>query len=105
MRKTQQKNRHLLVMAGTVLVLALSACGPSKADATPTMSVQQIYTAAFHTLTAQQATQMALTPPTATASQTPPATVTPTKPSSVGTAATLAGGGQACDNSVFVNDV
>jgi hypothetical protein len=110
MRRTTWKTQYLFVMTSVLAILTISACGPSKADATPTMSVDEIYTAAFYTLSAQQATQLALTPPTPTASETPPATVAPptlaaTLP--LGTAPTLAGGGSAqlCDNSVYVNDV
>jgi Ig-like domain-containing protein len=101
---------HLLPMAAIVVVLALSACGPAKPAPTPTMSVDAIYTAAFHTLTAQQATQLALTPPTPMPTSTPPPTVAPPptiNPGLVlGSPTTGAGGAvQACDSSLYVNDV
>ncbi len=109
MRNKNQNMRHLLVMVTAAVMLTLTACGPGNADATPTMSVEEIYTAAFHTLSAQQATQLALTPPTSTPSQTPLPTVAPPTLSTIlplGTAATLAGGAvQICDNSVYINDV
>ncbi|MGZ6316912.1 MAG: NBR1-Ig-like domain-containing protein [Anaerolineales bacterium] len=101
--------RHLLIIASMVTLLTLAACGAGNADATPTMSVAEIYTAAFHTLSAQQATQLALTPPTSTPSKTPPPTVAPpTLPATAGfgTAPTTVGGGvQSCNSSVFINDV
>ena len=90
-----------------LLVLLLSACGPANADATPTLAVDAIFTAAFHTLEAQQATQKALTPPTNTPSPSPFPTLPP--PSPFATAAfassTPGGGGLVCDNSAFVSDV
>ena len=109
MRKTNRSTRYLLVIVSALLMLTISACGPSNADATPTMSVDEIYTAAFKTLSAQQATQLALTPPTpytladsATDCSTPHTRCD----TALGTAPTLAGGGaQLCDNCVFVSDV
>jgi hypothetical protein len=110
MRTTTPIIRHLLVFVSALLVLLLSACGPSAADATPTMSVDAIYTAAYQTISAQQATQLALTPPTPIPSLTPSPTFAPppTLSSSLpfGTAATSIGGGTTgCDSSVYVSDV
>ena len=85
MRNQQQNKRHLLIIVTAVLMLGLTACGPGNADATPTMSVDAIYTAAFHTLAAQQATQLALTPPTPSPSPTIAPTVAP--PTAAATAA------------------
>ena len=106
MRNQQQNKRHLLIIVTAVLMLGLTACGPGNADATPTMSVDAIYTAAFHTLAAQQATQLALTPPTPLPSPTIAPTVAPPTAAATlpGTAPTLAGG-TLCDSSVYVNDV
>ncbi len=101
--------------ACALLLMALvSACG-AKATPTPTaLSVEAVYTAAFQTLMAQQATQQALTPPTST--PLPPtglptlaltaaplptfAFTTPTPGGAIG-----GGGTGACDNSAFVADV
>ncbi|MGE5072412.1 MAG: NBR1-Ig-like domain-containing protein [Anaerolineae bacterium] len=115
MRINDKPLRLLMPAFALAAVLALSACGPAKPEPTPTMSVDAIYTAAFQTLSAQQATQMALTPPTPLPTQTPlPTVAVPTSAtSSTGVpvsgsttaASTNAGGAQACDNSVFVNDV
>ena len=89
--------------------LSLSACGPSKTDAIPTMSVDAIYTAAFHTLTAQHATQLALTPPTSTPSPQPSATITlpPTVAaiSPLGTGTAAGGAAQLCDDAAYVKDM
>jgi hypothetical protein len=94
----------------SALVLAVSgACGSSKADATPTLSVEAVFTAAVQTLQAQQATQLALTPPTATASPSPFPTLAlpspaPTLPFVV---PTTSGGSTAsgCNNAAYVADV
>jgi hypothetical protein len=94
-----------------LLLLVLTACGPG--NATPTVSVDAVYTAAYSTMLAQQATQLALTPPTATATLTPLPTLPPTaaslptlaftSPTAGGTFNT--GGSGACDSSSFVADV
>lgn len=108
MRNPRMNFRHLVLVLAAATSLALSACGPSKADATPTMSVDAIYTAAFHTLTAQRATQLALTP-SATASPLPSPTLAPpataSTPLLLGSPTTSVGVGTLCDSSVFVNDV
>ena len=90
-----------------LLLVLLAACGP---QATPTLDVQAIYTSAYATLLAQQATQLALTPPTSTP---PPPTALPTlpPPSPIATyvfaSPTLGSGGSvgACNSSAFVADV
>jgi hypothetical protein len=98
--------RHLLpLIAATALLL--TACGAKNADATPTMSVDAIYTSAFYTLEAQQATQLALTPPS-TPTKAPSPTVAPPTSATLlqpGTGTAGAGLAQGCDNSVYVNDV
>jgi Ig-like domain-containing protein len=115
MRRIEIKFSLVMPMLAIAALLALSACGPAKPEPTPTMSVDAIYTAAFQTLSAQQATQLALTPPTPLPSQTPlPTVAVPTTgasttglPVSGSTTAPSSGAGsaQACDNSTFVNDV
>jgi hypothetical protein len=113
MRRNQERFRLPLLALAVAALLALSACGPAKPEPTPTMSVDAIYTAAFQTLSAQQATQLALTPPTPVATQTPLPTIAVPTGSSPGVpvsgsttaASPAAGGAPACDSSVFVNDI
>jgi hypothetical protein len=105
------KSRHWLLEASVLLVLLLSACGPANADATPTQSVEEIYTAAYQTTIAQQATQLALTPPTNTPlpspTPLPAATLPPVPVATFAFASPTLGSvvGSACDNSAFVSDV
>jgi hypothetical protein len=75
------------------------------------LGVEAIYTAAYQTLIAQQATVIALTPPTSTVTPTAPPTLPPL-PLPAGTTAfttatlpVIGGGGSACDNAAFVKDV
>jgi Ig-like domain-containing protein len=97
----------LAILAG-VVTLSVWGAGASGA-ATPTLSVDAIYTSAFQTFTAQQATQLALTPPTPTPSPTLfPTLPVPTQPLLLPTAAispTGPSGVVGCDNSVYVKDV
>lgn len=101
--------RNVLIALALVLMLTLSACGGADANATPTLSVDAIFTAAFQTLSAQQATQLALTPPTATPSPSPSPTLAPPPTQSTGllfgSPTTSSGGAQTCDNAVYVKDV
>jgi hypothetical protein len=76
------------------------------------MSVDAIYTAAFRTLMAQEATQQALTPPTPAATNTtfptlaPAPTLSQGLPFGTSTTSALGGGGvSGCDDAVFVADV
>jgi len=96
-------------MAALLIVVLLTACGSADADATPTMGVDAIFTAAFQTLEAQQATQLALTPPTNTPSPSPFPTLPPPSPASTLPPLTgstpLGGGAGVCDNSAYVADV
>ncbi len=110
MRNQHISIRHLLPMAAAIAVFTLTACGPGKPAPTPTMSVDAIYTAAFQTLTSQQATQIALTPPTVAPTDTPFPTLAP--PPTLGSitafgspTAALSGGGVGCDSSVFAGDI
>lgn len=107
-----QKHRHWLRAVSALLLFALAACGPAKATATPTMSVDAIYTAAYETLMAQQATNVALTPPTSTPAPTEAPTLPPLVLASpiatfafASPTAGLTGGAGACDSSAFVADV
>ncbi len=104
-----------LSLACLPLVLLLTACGPSQANATPTQSVAEIYTAAFQTISAQQATQLASTPPTNTplpsptvvqATLPPPPSPLATFSFASPTSGSVGGGSSgACDSGVFVSDV
>ncbi len=109
MRRLKIVPRPALAAAGAVLVLVLSACGPAAAPAVPTINVTAIYTSAFQTFTAQQATQQALTKPTATPLLTPAPLVPNTGATgavpATGGGTASAGGTQACDNSTYVRDV
>jgi hypothetical protein len=109
MRKGTASPLLLLNVLVASAALALSACGSAQATATPAMSVDAVYTAAFNTLTAQQATALALTPPTSTATATLFPTLPPPPTLSVlpfGTATSSVGGGvSGCNNSAYVNDV
>ncbi len=106
----QRRNTHsghrwlgLCILAA----VGLGACTSAPADLTPTVGVEAIYTAAVETYQAQQATQLALTPPTATPSPSPFPTQPPLSPFptiSFATAAPAAGS-SACDNAAYVADV
>jgi hypothetical protein len=102
--KTAKLNRLMIVFA-IILMLALSACGSANANATPTLSVDAIYTAAFQTLSAQQATQLALTPPTQTPSPTLTSVPTHSGGFQFGSPTTSSGVVQGCNNAAFVKDV
>ena len=110
MHKTDDKVRPVLIVFAVVLMLALSACGAGNANATPTLSVDAIFTAAFQTLSAQQATQLALTPPTDTPLPTalPSLTPLPTQPGGLlFVTSTNSSGvvGTSCNKAAYVNDV
>jgi len=118
MRKSTVMHRRAIALVATALLLAtLTACGAQGPIPTPTIDVTAIYTSAFQTLAAQQATQAALTPPTATASQTAAPTVPVPATGATGgvpgaggpTAASSStgttGGTQVCNNATYVSDV
>ncbi len=113
MRFTNHKSGHWLRWPFALMFLLLSACAPGNADATPTLSVDAIYTAAYQTAAAQQATQLALTPPTDTPLPPTEAATLPPLPSPLPTflfstptaGSIIGGGGGACDSSAFVADV
>jgi hypothetical protein len=105
-----KKIGNLGIFLALFLMLTLSACGSANADATPTMSVDAIFTAAFQTLSAQQATQLALTPPPETPSPTlfPTPALLPTQSGSLlfgSPTSSFAGGAVGCDSSSYVKDV
>jgi hypothetical protein len=107
--RTQNTNtgRNKL-LPSLLLIVILTACGSPNADATPTLSVDQIFTAAAQTLQAQQATALALTPPTNTPSPSPFPTLPPPSPAatiSFGSPIPTGGGATSCDNSAYVSDV
>lgn len=107
MQISRNQTRRLPWAPSLVLVLMLAACGPAKPAPTPTTSVEQIYTAAVQTFQAQQATQLALTPPTSTPSPTLVPTLPPVSPIatlsfSIPTVGGVTGG---CDSATYVADV
>ncbi len=92
-----------------VTVVSLTACGSSASNNTPTPGVEAVFTAAFGTFEAQQATALALTPPTAVPSPTlfptlPPPPTLATFPAAI---PTTGGGSTAngCNNAAYVADV
>lgn len=100
--------RRLLLMATIPLSVTLAACGGSKANSTPTLSVEEIFTSAAQTFEAQQATELALTPPTETPAPTllptlPPASPLPTISFSTPTVPGPPVPG--CDNAAWIADV
>jgi Ig-like domain from next to BRCA1 gene len=93
----------VIALAG---ILLLSACG---GNSTPTLTVDEIYTAAFQTFSAQAATQEGLQPPTLTELPSPFPTLplAPTQsifPTTVVTSPT-SGVAAGCNNSVWISDV
>jgi hypothetical protein len=108
MRK-QRNILNLLILV--VSVLALSACAPAPAAPAPTQTVSAIYTSAAGTFTAQEATEIASTPPTPVPSQTALPSPAPTTgaastglPVTGGTAAPGGTSGATCNNSLYIND-
>jgi len=106
-----------LFMILTIGALALSACGPEAAEATPTpVSAEAVFTAAAGTVMAQLTGTAAVQ---STATMTPSPTVTGTATATLATIATNAqsaavvppssgntgGGAVGCNNSAFVSDV
>ncbi len=108
MRKSSPQRLNIRWWLAALAALVLTSCSPKKAAPTPTMSVDAIYTAAFKTLTVQQATQKALIPPTPVPTDTlfPTLAAPPTlAPIQFGTATAPAGGSvPGCDNSAFISE-
>jgi hypothetical protein len=89
-------------------MIVLTACAPDNVDTASTLSVDAIFTAAAQTLRAQEATALALTPPTNTPSPSPFPTLPPPSPAatfSFASSTPAGGGASACDNATFVSDV
>ena len=111
MQKLRPSLRLLLVLPCGMLLLALGACGT--ANATPTESLDAIYTAAAQTFEAQRTADAALTPPTATPTDTPiPTLALPTAPPPLVNPISFpsptgigVGGTSNCDNSQLAADV
>ena len=107
MRRTK-----LLILLTLLVALVLSACGGSDAEATPTLSMEQIQTLAVITYQAQL-TQTALAQPTATPrpTNTPITVVTFASPSgasaptATNTTAASSGGSSACYGLSYISDV
>ncbi len=107
MRKPQS---ILHIVLPLIAALALSACAPAAAIPAPTQTVSAIYTAAFNTFTAQQATQHAVTPTAAAPSPAPTTGAASAGVPITGGGTAAAGGAAAtaalqCNNSVYINDV
>lgn len=97
----------LAILAG-IITLSVWGSSASRARATPTVSVEAIYTSVYQTFTAQQATQQALIPPTGTPSQTPFPTLplaTQSLPTLPFGTPTTPPGVVGCDNSMYVDDI
>ncbi|HTP01745.1 MAG TPA: NBR1-Ig-like domain-containing protein [Anaerolineales bacterium] len=107
MRNTSNRGWQPTLLISMAAALLLSACNLGQADATPTMSVDAIYTSAFFTLEAQRATELALTPSATATKLATPTVASPTSAtlSTLGSATSSAGGAQGCDNSTYVSDV
>jgi len=102
----------LLAIAAFLVILGIAALftwgSAGKAAPTATISVNGIYTAAAQTFAAQQATQLALNPPTASPFPTfPLASPTAATPAPFPTAVNLSPVAtvQSCDSSKYVSDV
>lgn len=109
MQRQHRIPRSFVAACTVPLLLALAACGASKAGSTPTVSVEEIFTSAAQTFDAQKATELALTPPTDTPAPSPFPTLPPESP--VATISfdtpTIAGPGgtPGCDNAAWIADV
>lgn len=89
--------------ACALALLILSACASSAGGTTPTLSVDAIYTAAYQTLSAQQALQLGQTPSPVSPLPTLLPSLQPPSPSSAPTFSSS--GYTGCDNSTFISDV
>ncbi|MBC7876401.1 MAG: hypothetical protein H7Y59_04450 [Anaerolineales bacterium] len=104
--------KNILLMSALILSIILSACGPSEAELTPTLSVEDVQTMVVSTL-ASGMTQTAIAAPTKTI--TPTITLVPTLASPTlgalvtpfGTTVGTGGGGTvtSCYAMSFVSDV
>jgi len=105
-RRINVLGRQVLVPS-ILLAMSMASCAPAAADTAPTLSVDAIFTAAAETLRAQEATQLAMTPPTDTSSPSPFPTLPPASPLptlAFASATPFGGGPSSCDNSTYVAD-
>jgi hypothetical protein len=93
-----QQFSHRLLLVCTPLLLILNACGSSSIDATPSLSVDAVFTAARQTFSAQAAANMTVTPPPGIPAPTLAAVASPSQTLSVGNP-------NVCDNASYVSDV
>jgi len=108
MRIRRKSLGRQFLLPSLLLMVVLTACGSGNANATPTLGVDAIFTAAYQTIQAQEATQLALTPPTNTPSPSPFPTLPPPSPIatiSFASSTPLTGGSSACDNSAYMSDI
>ena len=108
MRTTNRRIGARGLILSVCVVVSLSACGTKAADTAPTAGVEEIFTAAYETFQAQQATELAMTPPTPLASPTLFPTLSPPVPVSTisfGTPTLSTGGGAGCNGATYVKDV
>ncbi len=113
MQFNNNKNMYILLGVAILVILAgiitLTIWGTSaKGSATPTISVDSIYTAAYQTVAAAQTEQQASLPPTDTPVPSPFPTLPGAATLPINTlvlASPTTGVVQGCDNAVFVNDV
>jgi hypothetical protein len=112
MHKESGIARRLLLWSTMPLLLTLAACGGSKANSTPTLSVEEIFTSAAQTFEAQQATELALTPPTDTPlppspfPTLPPASPAGPLPTISFTSPTVSSDSvPGCDNATYIADL
>ncbi len=97
----------VVIIAG--IVVLISAFGSSSGGrATPTLSVDAIYTSAYQTVSAAQTAQQASLPPTSTPEPSPFPTLPAASPLPVNTlviASPTTGVAQGCDSSTYISDV
>jgi hypothetical protein len=105
-RKKMQKNSFWIPIFTLVIAFALSACGSSAGEATPTVTpvdINAVYTQAAQTVIAQLTQQAPTITPTPVFTDTPNVTATPTigQATSTRVPATAA----SCANYFFVDDI
>ena len=96
----------LVILAGTIILFVRRSSANNRAS--PTVSVDAIYTAAYQTIAVQQTEQQASIPPTTTPAPSPSSTPLVTSQPSINTlvlASSTSGAAQGCDNSIYLSDV